>query len=502
MPHSPRMPTSETAAIAQALGAPARLAILRALLGNGDPQGMSVAELARAVDRSERSVVDHVRRLRKLGVIAARRQEHAARLRFAESPVAQAVIRMLAALDARGAAGHGGARKVVAPAELTAGLKSDPLVRRLLDILPLNILLWEVGQGMEGEPEFTVALVNAAYLAARENGERAADIEGRDYALVAPEQVRETTLEQLRRVRATGEPVLGQVVDHADQQSQPRHYLRHLVPIFDDRRVVRLIVGMTMDVTERVQAETLLAEKHEQLSAALEQRDAFVAMASHELKTPLSALLANLQLTEHRLDRVMGEQPEGPLRDLRVRQRKAITEARRIAGLVDELLDVGRIQAGKLEMNVAPCDLVGVVREVVEEQRELTGRDIRTDWTEGPVMVQGDAARLAQVVSNLLTNAVKYAPADRPVFVGISAPEGEVVLSVRDEGQGIAEADQERIFDRFYRVRGAHAYGGSDVGLGLGLSITSEIVQRHGGRIWVESAPGKGATFSVALPLG
>lgn len=514
------VPADQISAIAWALRSPVRLVLLRALAAARDGADLSVPDLARQAGCSEAAVGRQLRQLHAAGAVTSRRHARSVYYRLAHGELGGVLARMVVGLE--GDAPRADAA-VAAPRRYGDGLTRDPVMRSLLDLLPINIMVWVVGDSARGEPEFTVVLVNAPLLAARDEGLRVEDLEGKDYALVVPEAVRVTTLAALRRVRMTGEPLLGQAVDHPDRQGNPRHYLRSLVPISDSSGVVRLIAGVTMDVTERWLAEKRLAESEaalaaqnqalaaqnqqlvelgEQLQVAVKQRDDFVAMASHELKTPLSGLLANLQLVDMRLGKWLGEHPgESVLPPIRERQHKAIAAARRLTDLVNDLLDVGRIQAGKLDLNVAPCDLADVVREIVEEQREISGRTIDTTWPEGPAIIAGDASRLAQVVTNLLTNALKYSSNERAVQVAVWTNDGIAGLRVRDEGQGIPADELERIFERFHRVQGVRVLSGSGVGLGVGLSITREIVERHGGRIRAESTPGQGATFSVELPL-
>lgn len=486
--------------IARALGAPTRLAILRVLADRVDSAGLTVPDLVKVLGRSERSVAIHLRHLRRTGVVIAQRRSHATHYSIAPTPLGQTVMHMLAPLGALPDHPAGPPTGDAEAAHLADGFVRDPLVRRLLDTLPLNVMVWEVADTSAAPREFIVRLVNASYLESRGGDLDASDIEGRDYALVVPDEIREYTLESLRHVRATGEPVLGQIVDHADREGKPRHYFRSLVPIADERAGVRFIVGITVDVTERLEAEAKLAESHEQLQEALAQRDAFVAVATHELKSPLSALIMSLQLVERRVAKVITDHPDVALNEVLDRQRKGYIAARRLDALVNELLDISRVHAGKIDLDLAPSDLVAVAREAVEEQCELTGRVIDTELPDAPVTIMGDVARLAQVVTNLLTNAIKYSQADRPVHLSVRPTDGEVVLAVRDEGQGIPPEAQDHIFDRFYRVDGVQVLSGTGIGLGVGLSIAAEFVKRHGGRIWVESVVGQGSTFFVALP--
>jgi two-component sensor histidine kinase len=164
--------------------------------------------------------------------------------------------------------------------------------------------------------------------------------------------------------------------------------------------------------------------------------------------------------------------------------------------LVDQLLDVSRINTGRLELRLEEVDLAAVARGVADrlaEQRERAGSILQLEL-EGPVVGEWDRLRLEQVVMNLLTNALKYG-ASRPIRMKVCSAGEKAMLQVEDRGIGIPKEDQTRIFERFERAA-SHNYGG----LGLGLFIARQIVQAHVGRIWVESEPGKGTTFFVELP--
>lgn len=180
----------------------------------------------------------------------------------------------------------------------------------------------------------------------------------------------------------------------------------------------------------------------------------------------------------------------------------------RLTRLVADLLDLSRIQSGNIELRREAVALASVVREVVEEQQQAhpnrtIALAIPADAED--VRVDADADRIAQVVTNYLTNALKYSEADRPVEVAIRR-EGrgageEVRVAVQDRGPGIAKVEQGRVWDRFYRGSEANVVSGSGVGLGLGLYICQTIIERHGGQVGLRSAPGKGSTFSFTLPI-
>jgi signal transduction histidine kinase len=168
---------------------------------------------------------------------------------------------------------------------------------------------------------------------------------------------------------------------------------------------------------------------------------------------------------------------------------------------VDDLLDVSRIQAGQLEFQMRAVDVVGLVGAVVDEYRQLYAkRSIVASLPDQAVYVLADPDRLAQVVTNYLTNALKYSKADRPVEVRVTLTDEQVQVAVRDQGPGLAPEERERVWERFYRAPGVSVQSGSGVGLGLGLHISRTIVERHGGAVGVESQVSEGSTFWFTLP--
>jgi signal transduction histidine kinase len=242
------------------------------------------------------------------------------------------------------------------------------------------------------------------------------------------------------------------------------------------------------------------------------QMDTFLGIASHELKTPLTTLKLGLQVAEQRLDTfirgkqgVLGEpaMPGTGLQPTVELLSGTSLQVERMQRLVDDLVDVSRIQAGKLELRASHADLVAIVRTVVEEQAQVAPE--RTLSFQCPadlsVLVWADAGRIEQVVTNYLTNALKYSPADQPVDIGVEVEPQQVRVWVRDHGPGLPLEAQEHIWERFYRVEAIQVQSGSGVGLGLGLYISRMIIERHQGGVGVESAPGHGSTFWFTLPL-
>ncbi|HEU5439757.1 MAG TPA: PAS domain S-box protein [Ktedonobacterales bacterium] len=278
-------------------------------------------------------------------------------------------------------------------------------------------------------------------------------------------------------------------------------------PVRDNSGAIIGASKIARDITERKRTEEALQEANQRM-------DEFLHTATHELKTPLTALQANLQLADRRLQRLLAATPDGPPRTSRealesVTQLVARNQqqVRRLTRLVNDLVDAARVQAGKLEIRSAPCDLAEIVWEAVTEQRAVRPeREIHiehADGLEAPLRIEADADRLGQVVTNYLTNALKYSPDDRAVEVTLCMVcDGARVarVAVRDEGPGIPAQEQKRIWERGHRVAGIKPTG-EGVGLGLGLYISRQIVEGHGGRVGLESAPGAGSTFWFEVPL-
>jgi len=225
-------------------------------------------------------------------------------------------------------------------------------------------------------------------------------------------------------------------------------------------------------------------------------QDEFMAVASHELRTPLTGLSGYLQM----LLRLYDADPEAEERPRRYAS-LALGQSQRLLTLINELLDVARLQSGQLTLVPAPMDLAAVVQRAVETAQFLTQtQTIATEIPDDPVMLHGDDRRLEQVVLNLLTNAISHAADSARIDVRLRCADGHVALDVQDYGPGIAPTDLANIFSRFYRAeRAGQSPSG---GLGLGLYIAREIVVAHGGTLDVHSTLGAGTTFTMQLPVG
>jgi signal transduction histidine kinase len=236
-----------------------------------------------------------------------------------------------------------------------------------------------------------------------------------------------------------------------------------------------------------------------------EQMETFLGITGHELRTPITSMRLGLQTVERRMRRLLQREhveatDVAPLLETVVR---AEHQEEQLDQLVTDLVDVARVRAGKLNLHLAPTDLVTIVREAVEEQRHVNPS--RTVHLECPkeqrAPVRGDAHRLAQVVTNYLTNGLRYSPANQPVTVGLEVANQQARVWVRDGGPGLSPEEQEQIWNHFYRAEGIAVQSGSGVGLGLGLHICRTIIEQHQGQVGVQSTSGAGSTFWFRLPL-
>jgi signal transduction histidine kinase len=253
-------------------------------------------------------------------------------------------------------------------------------------------------------------------------------------------------------------------------------------------------VAMAEDLGRLSAAAVDTSRLYQRAQEAVRLRDDFLSIASHELKTPLTSL--SLQSDSLVVAAGRGDVPEPVARKAEVIRRNVD----RLGRLIANLLDISRMEAGRIDVELEPIDLGDVVREVTgrfDDELARAGCELRLE-IDGPAVGLWDRLRLDQVVTNLVANAVKYGPG-RPITVTVR-PKGDdrVVLTVRDEGIGIPAEAQERIFERFERAVTERHYGG----FGLGLWIVRRVLEVLGGEIRVESVPGEGATFTVELRRG
>jgi PAS domain S-box-containing protein len=265
------------------------------------------------------------------------------------------------------------------------------------------------------------------------------------------------------------------------------------------------VTAIIRDVTERKQAEERLQAiqtkytrelelRNQEIEKANRHKSAFLTNMSHELRTPLHTVIGFSEL--------LAEETKGPLNDDQKRFLNHIRkDSQHLLALINEVLDLSKIEAGKVQLRRETLDVAAVLEDALSSIRPQgleKSLEIATH-VDGPVLVDGDRLRMKQIFYNLLSNAVKFTPAGGRVEVVAEVADGFAQVSVSDTGIGVAPDEQASIFEAFHQA-GAAA-GGMREGTGLGLPITRRLVEEHGGRIWLESEPGRGSRFIFTIPL-
>jgi signal transduction histidine kinase len=280
------------------------------------------------------------------------------------------------------------------------------------------------------------------------------------------------------------------------------------------------VVLVLRDMTEhnRLARERAAARADELVAREASRRmEAFLATAAHDLRVPLSTVVGFIDLAQHKAERLVSAAREVSsdlaIKADAVRERLDDAEqgAERLSRLLALLFDTSALRAGKLELHRARCDLAALVRQQVEAQRmAASGRTIRlhepASGPREPIAVEADADRIGQVITNYLTNALKYSASDKPVDVTVVASGSRAHVTVCDQGPGLPKEEHARVWELYHRAPGvtqqdrasSGTHGGS---LGLGLHISKAIIRAHGGRVGVSSAVGQGSTFWFTLPL-
>lgn len=253
-----------------------------------------------------------------------------------------------------------------------------------------------------------------------------------------------------------------------------------------------LVIGAIMDITDRKRAEAEFQKALQQEKDLGELKTNFVNLVSHEFRTPLSVIVSASDILENYFDRLKPEQRTDHLRDIR-------HSTQQMTRLMEEVLLLGKVEAGKMIFKPEPLDLVGFCQRLMDEQLSATGHkcSIQLAFDEFPSTAQGDEGLLRHIFTNLLSNAVKYSPAGNQVWFTIRQEGEQTVFQIRDQGIGIPQEDQARLFEAFHRARNV----GEIPGTGLGLVIVKRCVDLHLGGITVESALHSGTTFTVRLKL-
>ncbi len=310
---------------------------------------------------------------------------------------------------------------------------------------------------------------------------------GRHISLIIPQSRLQEEEYIIGKIRS------GQRVDHFETYRVAKNGLEiplslTVSPVVDPRGVVIGASKIARDITFEREAREEAQRLYREIRMLNDKKDEFVAVASHELKTPITTISGYLQILERSTEQEAGK----------AFVRKAIAQLKKLSELVSDLLDVSMIEAGKMQLRTARFDLHRLVGEVIELMNHSARHSISFRYDTDVCEIEGDRNRLEQVLVNLLGNAIKYSPGHNHVEVFLSTGGGQATIAVRDHGVGISAEKLAHIFSRFYR---AEEVSQNISGLGLGLFVASQIVEQHGGTIGVESAPGQGSTFTVSLPL-
>ena len=367
-------------------------------------------------------------------------------------------------------------------ATTTSGARARAMVRDTEYDLVLTDLRLEDGDGLdvlkavrESYPE-TVTIMLTGY-ASLESAIQALRAGAYDY-LVKPSEV-----EELRSTVARG--------------IERRRLGQEL------RQRVAELADLNASLQQRIDEATAeLKERYEQLKELDRMKSQFLSIASHELKTPITAMSGFLQVALRRVGRLSEGEAAAPvaegLRGITEQLEVVYRQTGKLARLVDELLDVSRIQTGRIEFRYGNVDLSELANEVATRMQLTTTAHEISVRRDSESVVTADRDHLEQVLNNLVTNAIKYSPSGGAITIDVRPDDGGVRLSVTDQGIGIPAEELESIFGLFYRSPDRAARDAA--GMGLGLYISKEIVLRHGGRIWAESAGAKGSTLNVVIP--
>lgn len=313
------------------------------------------------------------------------------------------------------------------------------------------------------------------------------EVLGKHISIIIPKERIEEETVIINNIRA------GKKVDHFEtvrvaKDGTERYISLTVSPIkSSDGRIIGAS-KVARDISVRVEAEKQRKLFIERLQELNDYKDEFMVMASHELKTPLTVISANLQVLKQMLDK----HATVPIVE------KVINKVFKMSELISNLLDVSKIQAGKLELSRSDFDFVKVIRDVANNLQETTKvHDLKFNPQENALEIFADQERIEHVIMNLIGNAIKYSPDGGDILIAAGTDGGQIWFSVSDEGIGIPENDLENIFQRFYRVRGSAS---SFAGSGIGLYLSAEIVKKHGGSIKAESIENKGTTLKFSIP--
>jgi PAS domain S-box-containing protein len=315
------------------------------------------------------------------------------------------------------------------------------------------------------------------------------DAAGRVFGYTAEEMIGESIYKLIPPDRYEEEPRIlatirtGERVDHFETQRLTKDgrlidVSVTVSPVKDSNGNIIGLSKIARDITEKKLDET--------------RKGDFIGMVSHELKTPLTSLGAIIQVANAKLKNSEDTFLSGAMQ-------KANHHVKRMTAMINGFLNISRLESGKIHIEKMDFDMETLVTDVIEEVNLTVSSHLIHFVQCPPIMVHADRDKIGSVISNFISNAVKYSPKGNNIEVACQTTHAELVLSVKDEGMGIKPGDLEKIFDRYYRVETHHTRHIS--GFGIGLYLSSEIIQRHGGRVWAESQSGVGSTFYFSLPL-
>ncbi|MDN3583464.1 PAS domain S-box protein [Mucilaginibacter flavus] len=308
-------------------------------------------------------------------------------------------------------------------------------------------------------------------------GYTAGEMIGESIYKLIPDELHHEEPQIISRLRS------GQRVQHFETKRQTKDgrlidVSLTISPIRDRQGNMIGISKIARDITEKKLDET--------------RKGDFIGMVSHELKTPLTSLSAIVQVANLKLKNSEDKFLIGAIE-------KAGQQVKRMTNMINGFLNISRLESGKIHIDKQPLDIGELIADMISEASLTANTDlIRFDRCP-PITVTADRDKIGSVISNLLSNAIKYSPKGAPIEISCAAGDGQVTVSVKDEGLGIRAQDLDKIFDRYYRVEADHTR--HIAGFGIGLYLSSEIIERHGGKIWAESEPGKGSIFHFRLPL-
>ncbi|GAB3921180.1 sensor histidine kinase [Mucilaginibacter myungsuensis] len=310
------------------------------------------------------------------------------------------------------------------------------------------------------------------------------------FGFTAEEMIGESIYKLIPKERHAEEPRIlatiarGESIDHFETQRQTG----------DGRLIdVSVTVFPIQDKTGRIIGVSKIARDITEKKLDENRKNDFIGMVSRELKTPLTSLGAIIQVANAKLktseDTFLASAME-----------KAGIQVKRMTAMINGFLTISRLESGKIHIDKQVFDIIDLITDAIEEASLTAGNQEIQFKGSSPIQVLADRDKIGPVISNLLSNALKYSPKATRIEVSCMVKDGAVVISVWDHGMGIAREDLAKIFDRYYRVEAAQTQ--HIAGFGIGLYLSSEIIQRHNGKVWAESEPGEGSTFYFSLPLG